>query len=109
MPRWPIVGKNIGLASEYPYTASNGTCHKVTPAYWINNVNIIQVTSTSAVKSQPIAVGFDGKTQQFQLYKSGILYPNGCTSDWNNNALVVGYGFASGKTIFKIKNSWGTR
>ena len=109
MSTWSIGGNTIGLASNYPYNASIGTCHKVVPAFSMNGAYSLRESLATWVKRQPISVGIDGKTQQFQLYKSGILYPDGCTTDWNNNLLAVGYGTLSGKTIFKLKNSWGAR
>jgi len=57
----------------------------------------------------PIAVIIDASTVEFQLYKTGILDPAGCSKNSLNHAvLLVGYGEEeNGEKFWKIKNSWG--
>ncbi|PHT90416.1 hypothetical protein T459_05529 [Capsicum annuum] len=63
-----------------------------------------------AVARQPISVGIDGKSLDFQLYAAGGIYDGECSSnpdDLSHAVLIVGYGSEGGVDYWIIKNSWG--
>lgn len=64
----------------------------------------------SAVVQQPISVGIDGSSLDFQLYTGGI-YKGDCSADPNDidhAVLIVGYGSEGDEDYWIVKNSWGT-
>ncbi|KAK6797377.1 hypothetical protein RDI58_005079 [Solanum bulbocastanum] len=63
-----------------------------------------------AVAQQPVSVGIDGMSADFQLYRGGI-YDGSCSSspdDLSHGVLIVGYGSEGDDDYWIIKNSWGT-
>jgi C1A family cysteine protease len=108
-----IKNKGICSESEYPYTASDGTCKKGCKSQATIN-GFVNVTANSALSlkqalaNQPVSVVIEADQLAFQFYSSGVL-TTGCGNKLDHAVLAVGYGTTSdGKEYFKIKNSWGT-
>lgn len=110
------VSKN-GICSEasYPYTSgtgTTGTCKKgCTPVVTLTGHTDVPSKDEDALKAavskQPVSVAIEADKSAFQLYKSGVLDNPACGTQLDHGVLVVGYGTASGKDYWKVKNSWG--
>lgn len=55
---------------------------------------------------QPVSVAIDAGGYDFQFYSGGIFSGN-CGKQLNHGVTIVGYGEASNKTYWLVKNSWG--
>lgn len=113
-----------GLTTEsaYPYQGGQGTCPF--NSAWSDSGSGVAATISSyqevprndeaslaqAVANQPVSVGIDASSPQFQYYQSGIFTADGCGTDMNHAVTMVGYGAeaADGSKYWIIKNSWGT-
>ncbi|MCE5165951.1 hypothetical protein HAX54_013387 [Datura stramonium] len=113
---WVINNGGIDSAADYPYTAySQGFCnykkvnHKVVTIDGYQDVPQEESALLCAVAQQPVSVGIDGSSPDFQLYRGGI-YDGECSSDPDNLShavLIVGYGSDGYDDYWIIKNSWG--
>ncbi|KAJ0977360.1 hypothetical protein J5N97_012834 [Dioscorea zingiberensis] len=113
---WVINNGGIATEYDYPYTGQDGRCN-------IEKENIKAVTIDGyqdvapdenallcAVAKQPVSVGIDGSSIDFQLYTGGI-YDGDCSSDpadIDHAVLIVGYGSEKNIDYWIVKNSWGT-
>ena len=120
---WPeaamrYVKNNSGIDTEtnYPYTATDGSCaynKTYSGANVTGTVNITQGNITELIDAithvGPISVAIDAEGD-FQFYSSGIFESSDCDPDSLDHAvLAVGYGIApNGKRYYIVKNSWGT-
>lgn len=57
--------------------------------------------------NQPVSVAIDAGGYDFQFYSGGVFSGN-CGKQLNHGVAIVGYGEASNKTYWLVKNSWGT-
>ncbi|MCD7446199.1 hypothetical protein HAX54_045256 [Datura stramonium] len=110
-----INNRGIDSAADCPYTESRGTCNydelnkKDVTIDGYQDVAQVESTLICAVARQPVSVGIDGKSLDFQLYAGGI-YDGECSSnpdDLSHAVLIVGYGSEGGVDYCIIKNSWG--
>ena len=101
-----------GLCSEsdYSYTASDDKCKECTVVEGSNIKNCFTIPKgnykvlLSQLSKQPISVGIQADTPQFQHYKSGIFDESSCyTGEIDHGVLLVAYDADS----MTIKNSWG--
>jgi len=103
-----------GIASEaaYPYTARTGTCNESIPksAKIKSFVKLIENNYTDVIVALatvgPLAVNVDANS--WSMYSSGVF--TSCQFrdiDVNHVVQAVGYGTASGKDYWIIRNSWG--
>jgi len=107
-----IIKHGIDTEDSYKYTARDGTC-KQDKGVLGANLTAWEKVSTNEVQmaaylSQhgPIAVALNANP--LQMYSSGILDPKSCNpKDLDHGVLIVGYGSASGKDFWIVKNSWG--
>jgi len=107
-----IIKHGIDTEDSYKYTARDGTC-KQDKGIRGANLTAWEKVSTNEVQmaayiSQhgPIAVALNANP--LQSYSSGILDPKSCNpKDLDHGVLIVGYGNASGKDFWIVKNSWG--
>lgn len=106
-----IANGNV-LEANYPYKMAKGTCDTTQPktAYTLlNNVSVLKShdSLTAAVEIAPVTVGI--QSTDIRQYKGGVV--TSCTGTRLDHAvLVVGYEItAGGDTIYKVRNSWGTR
>jgi len=112
-----VRGVGINSAAAYPYTGKNGACKysaasSVTKAKTFQSV---QPNSEPALQQAtalvgPISIGINAGLSSFQMYKSGVYAPTGCsTTKIDHSVLVIGYGTsAAGQGYWLIQNSWGT-
>eukprot|EP01090_Pellita_catalonica_P008279 TRINITY_DN18_c0_g1_i1.p2 TRINITY_DN18_c0_g1~~TRINITY_DN18_c0_g1_i1.p2 ORF type:complete len:358 (+),score=68.46 TRINITY_DN18_c0_g1_i1:79-1074(+) len=108
----------VGLESEseYPYTASDGTCHFVQSEVKAKINGYHDITSGSEVdlythiaNVSPISVAIDASHSSFQFYSSGVYYEPACSAtQLDHGVLAVGYGVDGSKDYYIVKNSWGT-
>lgn len=110
-----------GLCSEtdYPYLATDGhscsdTCDKVEHSVVSDYNDIDQGDKHGLIASivmQPTAVAMQADQLGFQFYSSGVFSDESCGEygQIDHGVLAVGYGTdeETGKTYFKVKNSWG--
>ena len=113
--------KNYAMAADaYPYTADfhaqRGTCKydasKATTAM-VSDYSFADSGDVDMMKMalthQPIAAVLNASSQNFQLYASGILDDEQCsTSEMNHAVTLVGYGDERGTPYWIVKNTWGT-
>ncbi|XP_059438997.1 low-temperature-induced cysteine proteinase-like [Corylus avellana] len=113
---WVISNGGIDTESDYPYTGVDGTCNttkegnKAVSIDGYEDVGESDSALLCATVQQPISVGIDGSTWDFQLYTSGI-YDGDCSGDpdeIDHAVLIVGYGSEDGEDYWIVKNSWGT-
>lgn len=106
-----IIENGICPESDYPYTATDGTCNecKVSPVSVSsfkdvapNNENALQ----QAVFRQPVSVALEADQSLWQFYKEGVM-DSKCGTNLDHGVLVVGWGNRDGKDFWKVKNSWG--
>jgi C1A family cysteine protease len=115
---WPyqaldyVIDKGSMLGSRYPYTAVRGTCKEATPwdadcASYILPTAGSEAAIQAAILNCPLSVAIDAGLASFQMYKSGIYCPTGCsTSALNHAVLAVGMNTSTGD-YYIVKNSWG--
>ncbi|ESQ54998.1 hypothetical protein EUTSA_v10027165mg [Eutrema salsugineum] len=109
---------NNGLDSQmnYPYNAVQGYCNhqknNSTKIVTIDGYEDVPANDEASLKKavahQPVSVGFDKKSQEFMLYKSGI-YNGPCGTALDHALVIVGYGSENGHDYWIVRNSWGTR
>ncbi|KAJ4981757.1 hypothetical protein NE237_032594 [Protea cynaroides] len=113
---WVISNGGIDTELNYPYTGLDGTCDankekiKVVSIDGFEDVAEEESALLCAVVQQPVSVGIDGSSWDFQLYTGGI-YDGDCSSDPNDidhAVLIVGYASQGDKEYWIVKNSWGT-
>ncbi|KAK9696843.1 hypothetical protein RND81_08G000700 [Saponaria officinalis] len=113
---WVIQNGGIDTEADYPYTGVDTICNankEAKRAVSIEGYEDVEETERGllcATVKQPISVGIDASSLDFQLYAGGI-YDGDCSSDPNNidhAALIVGYGSLGDTDYWIVKNSWGT-
>ncbi|KAJ3709009.1 hypothetical protein LUZ61_012714 [Rhynchospora tenuis] len=113
---WVVSNGGIDSETNYPYTGTDGTCNiqkeeiKVVTIDGYEDVAENDEALLCAVVKQPISVGIDASSLDFQLYTGGI-YDGDCSSnpdDIDHAVLIVGYGTENGVPYWIVKNSWGT-
>mmetsp|Transcript_30215 Transcript_30215/g.42109 ORF Transcript_30215/g.42109 Transcript_30215/m.42109 type:complete len:328 (+) Transcript_30215:59-1042(+) len=109
------VEKNgLCTESDYPYTGRDGSCQtSCSAAIKLSTYNDVPAKDldslASAVAQQPVSVAVDAAGTGWQLYSGGIYKGGlfGCGTQLDHGVLAVGYGTASGKDYWLVKNSWG--
>ncbi|PUZ46369.1 hypothetical protein GQ55_7G069900 [Panicum hallii var. hallii] len=110
-----IDNGGLNTESNYPYTASDGTCDSSkasNDAASIKGYEDVpandEASLRKAVANQPVSVAVDGGDSHFRFYKGGVLSGT-CGTELDHGIAAVGYGVASDGTKYWImKNSWGT-
>ncbi|OQS02360.1 cysteine protease family C01A [Thraustotheca clavata] len=112
---WIHQQGGLCLESNYPYTSGQtkkaGNCQKSCKnqklPYVGKSVAIKGESAlTTAIKKQPVTVAVEAGNNVWQHYQSGIV--SSCPGKQSDHAVIaVGYGSASGKNFYKIRNSWG--
>ncbi|KAJ3683076.1 hypothetical protein LUZ60_013303 [Juncus effusus] len=112
---WVVNNGGIDSESNYPYISSDGKCNiqkeenKVVTIDGYQDVVPNDDALLCTVVEQPVSVGIDASSLDFQLYTGGI-YDGDCSSnpdDIDHAVLIVGYGSEDGVSYWIVKNSWG--
>lgn len=106
------------LRSDYPYTATTGTCQweslKDRAVGYIQSYVFVIPHSEIDLKIKVadwgvVDAAIDASASAFQLYQSGIYTDTECSSYYRNHEIgVVGYGTEDGTDYWLCRNSWGT-
>ena len=116
---WNYLKNNsFMLASDYPYTAVDGTCaydeskgvmHTGGNSGRHPFENICQDVASikAAIQTKPNSVAIKADSFVFQTYKSGVLDSDKCGTTIDHAVTAVGYGVEDGKEYFLVQNSWG--
>ncbi|KAH7682107.1 Actinidain protein [Dioscorea alata] len=113
---WVIKNGGIDTERDYPYTGQDGSCNtekeniKAVTIDGYQDVAQNENALLCAVVKQPVSVGIDASSMDFQLYTGGI-YDGECSSDpddIDHAVLIVGYGSEKNIEYWIVKNSWGT-
>ena len=105
--------EGLCLESDYPYTASDGTCRKnscnstIEVKYHENVKSNDEYSLLMAVQRQPISIAIEADHKSFQFYSSGVYNSTDCGYELDHGVLVVGWGVLDGQEYWKVKNSWG--
>ena len=100
----------IGAQSSYPYTAKDGTCKQVTPAFKPAGYKTVAPRDVNALKQAiaqgPVVVYIEADRRSFQSYKSGVYDDADCFAGGQINHAVTAVGYTDNAWI--VRNSWGT-
>ena len=102
------------LESDYPYTATNGTCHASDYSGVTTDAGYTMVSQSSSsalmasIEAAPTSVAIEADKIAFQGYTSGVLNSSACGTTLDHGVLAVGYGTEDGQAYYLVKNSWGT-
>jgi len=108
-----VVDKGIASEKDYPYRGVTGKCDETKPksAHIKSFVKLPENNYTALLQAiatvGPIAVSVDA--EPWMSYSSGVF--TGCgfnRIDINHAVQLVGYGTASGKDYWLVRNSWGS-
>jgi hypothetical protein len=100
--------------ATYGYTAVKGTCKASTANIGGKVTSYSSCTTTEAglqscIVNQVTSVAIDASLASFQLYKTGVYCPTGCsTTSLDHAVTAVGQQTASTGDYYIVKNSWGT-
>jgi len=109
--------KNFIVAeTAYPYTGKVGACKTASPVTKgvarLSWYNVIPTGSVAEHKKAlfygPISIALTVCNNAYQFYKTGVMSFD-CGAAVNHAVLLTGYDVdkATGKTFWKIRNSWG--
>jgi len=108
-----IISKGIPTESDYPYTATSGTCKPFTPAVRISGFNFINVhyegtdTLADSVYNNGPHVVYVYVNDNWRHYTYGIFDDPYCsTTSYNHAVINVGYDKTEG--YWTIRNSWAS-
>jgi C1A family cysteine protease len=100
-------------ASDYPYTAQDGTCNfqanlvKVTISSWqYATQNSDETTMQSNLVSWgPLSICVDA--EPWQDYTGGVLMASDCSNQLDHCVQLVGYDMTQSTPFWIVRNSWG--
>jgi len=106
-----INNKGISSSSKYPYAGKDQKCRSVQSVATISKFATVQKGNENAlmnaVKIGPVSIAIEGGTRAFQFYSKGVLDDSSCGVKLDHGVTIVGYGTASGKPYWIVRNSWG--
>ncbi len=116
--KWISSNNGICINDNYEYisgtTFRKYNCKKCENIYNTKINDIVNIKKNSdidmmkAISQQPISIGLNAATRDFQLYKSGI-YTGECNSELNHNAMLIGYTNDYYILRNSFGNSWGEK
>ncbi|EGR30544.1 papain family cysteine protease, putative [Ichthyophthirius multifiliis] len=106
-----IIEKGLAQESEYPYTATDGSCQDTSKFKKVNITKFADVPKGNcnslkkALAQQPVSIAVDA--EEWQFYTSGILKK--CGKQLDHGVLLVGFVQKGddNANAWKVKNSWG--
>lgn len=108
-----IMDNGLCSESDYPYIAKVQSCHScnIVSGSKIKNCLSLptnELSLTSTLSQQPVAVAIEADKYVFQFYKSGVITDK-CGDNLDHAVLAVGYGHDDKLNVdyYKVKNSWG--
>lgn len=108
-----FVEKNgVTLEKNYKYEGIDETCiREKEKAAYVKIDGYIDVPKSEgalkkAVAQQPVSVGIEADTREFQLYGGGV-FDAPCGTALDHGVLVVGYNASADPAYWIVKNSWG--
>jgi len=107
------LNKGLALGSEYPYTATDGTCKSSSYTHYdpIDGFQLVAKYNETALQIasvyRPVGVAVQANQFAFQFYGSGVM-DGLCGTRPNHAVIVVGYGTEGTSKYWLVKNSWGT-
>jgi len=112
--QYVIANGGITSESNYPYTATDGTCNAAKAKQVVATISSFtdvpagsESALMAAVAQQPVSVAVEADQSVFQLYAGGVM-TSPCGTNLDHGVLVVGYGTQNGLDYWKVKNSWGS-
>ena len=107
-----IIDNGICDETEYPYSATKGTCNECSSVVTLADCNDVspnnQQDLLQAVSMNPVSVAIEADTKVFQMYKSGVITGDTCGTNLDHGVLIVGYGIENGVPYWLVKNSWSS-
>jgi len=111
-----MIQSKIGLEAEsdYPYTASDGTCkatqskEKAFIKDWVQISTDEDQIAASLIKYGPLSIGINAGPMQW--YHGGVANPWSILCNpksLDHGVAIVGFGVDGGKKYWTIRNSWG--
>ena len=112
--QWVINNGGITNSTDYPYTATQGTCNTVKKGHrQVTITGYVDVTTYSesslmnAAANQVVSVAIEASGSAFQFYSSGI-FTGPCGTNLDHGVAVVGYDNSGTTHYWIVRNSWGT-
>jgi len=104
-------GTALALGSDYPYTATDGTCHTAPGTVKTQSYTQVGALSISnlkaAIEKGPVSVTVEADKPAFQGYKTGVLNDKTCGTSLNHAITAVGWGTSGTQDYYICRNSWG--
>ena len=108
-------GDHSGLCSEtaYPFTGVPGACRASSCEHTCSVKDIQGVSANhrsatlQALAAQPLVIGVQADSLDFQLYVSGVLDSASCGTDINHSLFAVAYNTSKPLGYLTLLNSWG--
>jgi len=111
-----IDNGGLSYESEYEYDAMDEECKSEIESskkeIHISTYHDLPQGDENALKKAvargPVSIAIEADQMDFQFYSGGVFDAE-CGDNLDHGVLIVGYGTdkKSGKTFFKVKNSWG--
>jgi len=111
-----LFNTGLELETDYPFTASQGSCKLKGPPsnytikmYVSVNPGEEYTLMVAVANFGPVAATIDASQPSFQFYESGVYYDRSCSREiLTQGVLIVGYGTETDNDYWIVRNSWGT-
>ena len=96
-----------GVDQSCQFSKSKGVC-KMSSYYRPTTSSNEETLAEKCAADGCVSIAIDAGGSDFQLYSSGIYDDSSCSTSLNHAVGLVGYGTASGKDYWIVRNSWGS-